>query len=296
MSSCVVAAFSKINLALYVLKKRNDGYHDIATLMQAIDLHDSIRFTITDSDLRMTCSDPALTTGEDNLVVKAIRMMEDRSARALPMQIHLEKRIPIGAGLGGGSSDAAAALWATNSLFQLEWSPEILMELAAGLGSDVPFFLSAGQALAEGRGERLTPVTWPLEYHILVVFPGVFVSAREGYATAKISLTNPLAQHKIRRSLGPEKFWDWVSSQTNDLTDGVVSSHPEVATCLTAVRNFGALYAGMNGSGSSVFGLFSDPLSDSDVQSLAAEHGWQVFRARPLRSKEGVLPTLVKGT
>lgn len=243
----------------------------------------------------MTCAGLELSSGDDNLIVRAVRLMEEDSGRSLPLYIHLEKRIPIGAGLGGGSSDAAATLWATNSLYGLGYSRARMSELAAQLGSDVPFFLSAGQALAEGRGEILTELIWPSDFHVIVVFPGVLVSAREAYAKARISLTNPLAQHKIRRSLVAETFWNWLKSQTNDLENGVVSDHPEVADCLKAVRDIGAHHAGMSGSGSAVFGLFQQPLSEDAFQSLVVTEGWSAFRTRPLRAKEGSLLALAKG-
>jgi 4-diphosphocytidyl-2-C-methyl-D-erythritol kinase len=295
MSKSQVAAYAKINLALYVLNKRDDGFHNIATIMQAIDLHDLIHLEVTGSGLALTCSDPGLSTVEDNLVLKAVRALEAQTGQALSLRIPLEKRIPVGAGLGGGSSDAAATLWAVNELVGLGLSPEQLGELAAGLGSDVPFFLSSGQALAEGRGEQLTALAWPVDYHAVIVFPGVFISAAEGYSRAKISLTNPLAQHKIRRSSGSETFWNWLPTQSNDLSEGVMKHHPEVAACLQAVRDLGAQYAGMTGSGSAVFGLFRDSVSAHVMDSLARTPFWRAFRARPLRSKKGVLPTLVKG-
>ena len=295
MTSCTIAAYAKINLGLYVLRKREDGFHEVATLMQAIDLYDSIHFEVSESELAMTCAGLTLSSGDDNLIVRAVRLLEEDSGRSLPLHIHLEKRIPVGAGLGGGSSDAAATLWATNSLYRLGYSRARMSELAARLGSDVPFFLSAGQALAEGRGEKLTELTWPSDFHVVVVFPGVFVSAREAYANARISLTNPLAQHKIKRSLGAETFWNWLRSQTNDLEAGVVSDHPEVADCLQAVRNLGAHCACMSGSGSAVFGLFQKPLSEDAFQTLALTEGWSAFRTRPLRAKEGSLPALAKG-
>lgn len=296
MSSITVSAYAKINLALYVLGKRADGFHEISTLLQAIDLYDSIRFEVTDSGLAMTSAGLPLSTGDDNLILRAVRILEEETGADLRLQVHLEKRIPVGAGLGGGSSDAAATLWAVNSLYRLGLSREKLDDLAGQLGSDVPFFLSAGQALAEGRGDKLTELAWPLDYHIVLVFPGVFVSAREGYANTRISLTNPLAQHKIRRSLGPEIFWNWLRSQTNDLTEGVVGNRPEVAACLRAVRDLGAHHACMSGSGSAVFGLFLEPLSEDAFQTLAMTDGWSAFRTQPLRAKEGSLPALVRGT
>lgn len=292
MTRLTVPAYGKINLALYVLGKRPDGYHDIATLIQAIDTCDRLEIDSEVTDFQFSCSDPDLPSGDSNLVVKAVLLLERECGRKLLLRVHLEKELPVGAGMGGGSSDAASTLWGVNKLCGLGLSDQKLRELGAELGSDVPFFLSSGQAIAEGRGERLTEVDWPLEYHILLAFPGVPISASEGYRRAKISLTNPLSDCKIQRRLAPERFWGWVGSQENDLTAGITASYPVVARGIEAMQSLGSRFAGMTGSGSAVFGLFDRPLSPNDWQLWPVAGEWRIWTARPLRNSRNLLPAI----
>ena len=150
---------AKVNLTLEVLGKRNDGYHEIASVMQAINLCDRLTFSIAD-DLSLITDTPGLDT-KDNLVYRAASLLNDKTGVSAGAEIHLCKGIPVAAGLGGGSSDAAATLLGLNRLWGLHLARDELEELAAQLGSDVPFFLAGGAALAEGRGERITPLPSP---------------------------------------------------------------------------------------------------------------------------------------
>lgn len=290
-SSLRVRAFGKINLALYVLGKRADGFHEIATVMQAVDLCDTLTFARADSGLRFACTDSDLPTGDDNLVVRAVRLLEQETSRPLPLRIHLEKVIPVGAGMGGGSADAASTLWAVNHLYELGLEVEQLRSLGAVLGSDVPFFLTSGQALATGRGEVLTPLDLPIDYEVRIAFPGFPVRAAEAYAKAKTSLTNPLADCSFRRCSSPEKFWEWIRSHDNDLACGITAAYPAVARGIGAMRSLGARHAGMTGSGSAVFGLFARHEGGGNPASEWPLSGaWAVWSARPLKTGEDVLP------
>ena len=165
-SVCFVRAYAKINLTLDVLGRRADGYHALATVMQTVDLHDTLCLTATDDNrVQVVCTRPELSN-EDNLAARAAQLLRERFALQQGILIELRKRIPIAAGLGGGSSDAAAVLLAMRQWCQLSLSPSELQELAASLGSDVPFFLTGGLALCEGRGEQVTPLAasltnWP---------------------------------------------------------------------------------------------------------------------------------------
>lgn len=275
-------AHAKINLALHVLRKRPDGFHDIATVMQLVSLHDTLSFDFGAPAYKFTCDHPALRESEANLVTRAVRVLERTTGRTLTVGIHLKKVIPVGAGLGGGSSDAALTLRTLNEGFDLRLPAAELFRLASGLGSDVPFFLTSGQALAEGRGERLTDLDWPTNYHVCIAFPGAPVSAREGYQRARITLTNPLGDYRIGRSLTPGNFTSWLSSCVNDLEPGVSVLVPEVAEGVRTMRTLGALHAAMTGSGSAVFGVF--PESPGDLaEKWPVAGSWQVFVARPVR-------------
>jgi 4-diphosphocytidyl-2-C-methyl-D-erythritol kinase len=286
-----VRAFGKINLALYVLGKRPDGYHEISTVMQAVDLSDTLTFKRVASGLSFRSSDPALPSGEENLVVRAVRVLEQRMGRPFPLDIQLDKQIPVGAGMGGGSSDAACTLWAVNRLYDLGLDRDRLRSIAALLGSDVPFFLSSGQALATGRGEVLSELDLPTDYEVRIAFPGFPVSAAEAYARTKTSLTNPLADCSFRPRLSPEEFWAWIGSHDNDLACGVTATYPVVARGIGAMRSLGARHAGMTGSGSAVFGLFTRREAGGNPNSTWPLSGeWAVWSARPVKTQAGGLP------
>ncbi len=278
-----IAAHAKVNLALYVLGRRPDGYHDIATVLQLVSLHDTLTFDFNASAYAFTSDHPELSDSESNLVTKAVRALERSTGRTLAVAIHLNKVIPVGAGLGGGSSDAAATLRTLNDQAALGLSAARLYHLASELGSDVPFFLTSGQALAEGRGERLTDLDLPTNYHVCIAFPNVAVSAREGYARARISLTNPLGDYRIGRSLTPGLFGGWLRYCANDLEPGVSSLVPEVADGVRAMRALGANHAAMTGSGSAVFGIFPDPPPGDIAERWPVAGSWQIFAACPVR-------------
>jgi 4-diphosphocytidyl-2-C-methyl-D-erythritol kinase len=278
-----VAAHAKVNLALYVLGKRPDGYHDIATVLQLVSLHDTITFDFAATGYSFTCSDPSLADSESNLVTRAVRALEQATGRPIAVSIHLEKAIPVGAGLGGGSSDCAATLRAVHDRLGLGLSTATLYRLAGDLGSDVPFFLTSGQALAEGRGERLTELAWPTNYHVCIAFPGIPVSAREGYSRARITLTNPLIDGTIRRYLTPGSFGGWVQSCANDLEQGVAAYVPEVTQGVEAMRALGAIHAAMTGSGSALFGVFERPVPADIAERWPVAGSWRVMAARPVR-------------
>lgn len=160
---------AKINLSLRILGRREDGFHELETLMVPVpNLYDTLAFTRTNDEAAFSCSRTDLS-GSDNLVVRAIRLLEDATGKPLPLRIHLDKQIPSGAGLGGGSSDAAATLQAVNQLYDLNLPDKTLHTVASELGSDVPFFLQTGACWCRGRGEQLKPIDFPHELNILLL-------------------------------------------------------------------------------------------------------------------------------
>ena len=163
-----IQAPAKINLNLRILGKRADGFHDLETLMTPVALHDTLSISKHQSGLRFTCSREDLES-DDNLVIRAVRLLERESKQSLPLHIHLEKRTPSGAGLGGGSSDAAAAFKAVRDLYELDVSNQSLERLAAELGSDIPFFIQGKTAWCKGRGERIEPIDFPWKLDVLLI-------------------------------------------------------------------------------------------------------------------------------
>ena len=247
----VILCYAKINLTLEVLGKRADGYHEVRTVMQTVGLADWLEVTAA-ADLSFACSDPALAT-PDNLVYRAARLLQAECAVRTGAALRLEKSIPVAAGLGGGSSDAAATIVALNRLWNLQLSLTEQRRLAAALGSDVPFFLTGGTALATGRGERITSLP-PLPQHwvVLVVLPRVLSTAAvyggvtpadytSGVTTAD---TVAAAQHG---ALSPQTRWH------NALARPARALAPEVTAAQNALMQAGAEHAHVSGSGPTVF-------------------------------------------
>lgn len=247
----VIFCYAKINLALEILGKRADGYHEVRTVMQTVGLADRLEVTAAEK-LTVTCSDPVLAT-PDNLVYRAGRLLQAEYGVRMGAALRLEKHIPVAAGLGGGSSDAAGTIVALNRLWDLQLSLSEQQRVAARLGSDVPFFLTGGTALATGRGEKITPLP-PLPRHwvVLVMLPVALSTAAvygsvvpsdytSGVATAD---TVAAAQHG---ALLPQTRW------YNALARPARALAPEIKAAQATLLEAGALHAHVSGSGPTVF-------------------------------------------
>ncbi|HEV3468784.1 MAG TPA: 4-(cytidine 5'-diphospho)-2-C-methyl-D-erythritol kinase [Pyrinomonadaceae bacterium] len=279
-------AFAKINLGLRVLGRRPDGYHEIRTVFQTVTLRDRLTFeSLPGGRLELACDAADVPADESNLVHRAAVALRERFGVRVGARVELEKTIPPGAGLGGGSSDAAAALLGFARLWRLgaRW-PE-LREAAAGLGADVPFFLTGGTALGEGTGAEITPLADAPERHLLIVTPGVKVSTAEAYkalnaraltkADRAANLSVSRAESQIRDSLR--------GVVPNDFEAAVFGLHPEIGRAREALAAAGAAGAALSGSGSSVYGFFeSEGEAERARASLRAEPGWRVFRCATL--------------
>jgi len=291
---------AKLNLFLRVLGKRADGYHEIETVFERIDLADEL--TIEPSgDLRLTCTDPTLSCGEDNLVIKAARLLHAATKTTRGARMHVTKRIPIAAGLGGGSSDAAATLLGLNELWGLQLPQAELIRLGAELGSDVPFFLSgAARAIGRGRGERceLLAVTAPLAY--LLITPDSGLSTREIYEHSDFSLTVPkppltIIQHALNN--GPAMA-GLASGLWNDLQPEAIRRCPIIATIQSRLRESGCLGSLMSGSGPSVFGLCRSREQAQAVADQVRRHAASSWRIGVVETavtiNSGSIPTRIR--
>ena len=256
-----VRAYAKINPNLEVLHRRPDGYHEIRTIFQTISLHDIVVISFTPGGRTRvtTASEPEIP---DNLVTRAAEMALDRFKTRGQVEISLRKRVPMGGGLGGGSSDAAAVLLALSVLTGRDVTPETLHDIAAALGSDVPFFLCGGCALGLGRGERVYPLDDLPPAHALVVDAQIHVSTADAYAKLGRPLTSTPDLHKIdtswRFALGmgagtSPRAW---ARGSNDFESVVFSSHPRLQSIKRKLLKLGAECALLSGSGASVFGVF----------------------------------------
>jgi len=250
---------AKINLGLQVLRKRPDGYHDLETVMVPVALHDALEITETASrtDIRMYGTD-FLIPVEQNLVYKAWKLMADRH-RIRPVIFHLAKSIPSGAGLGGGSSDAAAALVLLNNFFRIGLSADLLRSYAAELGSDCAFFIDSKPALAQGRGEILNSVNIDLSaYTIVIVKPLKMHDGLSGVSTpVAYSLVKPDAARIPLNDILSMPVAEWRNNLVNDFEKPILEKYPEIAEIIGKLYAGGAVYAAMSGSGSACYGLFT---------------------------------------
>ena len=251
--------FAKINLGLNVVRKRPDGYHDIESVMAPIPLHDALEIVVDDelapNAIIYTRSGLIVPNEpQDDLVVRAIRALQH--GRELPgLRVHLHKVIPMGAGLGGGSSDAAHALIVTDEVLHLRTDAPQLAQMAADLGSDCAFFLQEIVQLALGRGEILSAVPLDLSgKHLLLVNPGIHVPTAEVYRNMTPSETLLSLGDRVLRPI-----IEWRDLLPNTMEQGVFEQHPTVARIKEKLYRSGAAFASMSGSGSTVFGIFEHP-------------------------------------
>ena len=252
---------AKLNLYLHVLGRRPDGYHEIETLFQRIDLADELTFEPADT-LALSCSDPALSCGEENLVMKAATSLQRAAGVSTGARIHLVKRIPVAAGLGGGSSDAATTLAGLNRLWGLGLPPERLVELAAEVGSDVPFFLAgAAFAIGRGRGERCEPLAdVRLTLVQVVAVPDAQLSTGEVYQGAQFDLTaaTPSSTMLVRALRNGPALAGLACGLRNDLEPEAIRRCPIIGRIQGHLRDLGCEGVRVSGSGPAVYGLCRD--------------------------------------
>jgi len=257
----IVKAPAKINLGLTVLDKRDDGFHNILSIFQTVDLFDEL--TISEyGDTGLFCSQPSIPTGPDNLVIRAescFLRMEPSLPRA---SFSLEKRIPVGAGLAGGSSDAAAALKGLRLFHRCtdRVDDRSLYTCACELGSDVPFFLTGGTAVVRGRGEIVEKVQWPFDFTYVIVYPDISISTAWAYRRIRptghgYSPYCEMVERFTSQSISSDEF---LESLVNDFEQPVFLEYPDLHSIKQSVVNSGAARAVMTGSGSSIVGIFTD--------------------------------------
>jgi len=252
-------AFAKINLCLHVMGKRPDNYHELRTVFQTISLHDTLHLSlIPEPGIFLETSDPSLSAGPDNLVHRAVDAIGCEIKFRGGVRTRLEKRIPVARGLGGGSSDAAAALIGMLRLTKQKVPLDRLMEIAAGLGADVPFFLFGGRALAVNRGDEIYPLPDAPRRTVLVVSPkGIGVSTKDAYEWLAPELTRLSNPRRIWKFCA--LCWSRQGTVSNDFEGPVFSRHPRLREIRDGLLQRGAAEAALAGSGSAVFGIFQNP-------------------------------------
>jgi 4-diphosphocytidyl-2-C-methyl-D-erythritol kinase len=257
MASTRISAPSKVNLFLEITGKRPDGYHTLSTIFQTISLADELTFSDSDT-LHLSCSDTSLPTDERNLVYKAAALLQDKN-HGRGVRMHLKKNVPMGAGLGGGSSDAATVLKHLVKRWKMKLSPRALHALARHLGADVAFFLKGGTCSAGGIGDLLKPVSKLPKTWLVLVYPGFGVSTKEAYANVRVPVSHPRSAHSMLKLLHKPHPQAWAGELFNRFEEFVFPKHPQLPRLKKELLDAGALGALMSGSGSTMFGVMSGP-------------------------------------
>ena len=273
---------AKVNLRLEILKRREDGYHELRTLLQKISLRDTLHFSLKkEKGVSINTDHPKLPIGKDNLVYKAAQSMLKVSDYKGGVCIEIEKRIPLGAGLGGGSSNAATALKALNQLLKMDLSKRELMEMGLEIGADVPFFFLEGAAIGLGIGEQLKKKELPILWYVLI-YPNFEVSTRWAYQN--FVLTNQRIHFNLHKFLRTPEGISRIL--LNHLEEVVSEKYPQISIMKKILLSAGALGSLMTGSGPTVFGLFPEGKSAAGayekIRKLVGRKGWVVFNTHSI--------------
>ena len=283
----VTRAHAKVNLDLRVLGTRPDGFHELRTVFQTIELHDTLTIEARPGPFALDCDTPGVPLDASNLVWKAAARLWTALGRPdapVDTRVVLDKAIPMQAGLGGGSADAAAALLSLGRLWGGA-TPALLREIAADLGADVAFFLSGGTALGLGRGEEIYPLVDLPPHAVVVVQPPFGVSTIEAYRWYDEDHAAGLKDPRELQQL-PVPWPTRAAQMVNDLEPPVVRRHPEIATLRRILRDAGAVAATMTGSGSAVFGLFRSPAAARSALAPLSKNGVRALVTRTLSRAE----------
>jgi 4-diphosphocytidyl-2-C-methyl-D-erythritol kinase len=280
-----VRARAKVNLGLEVLSRRADGYHELSTLLSAVDLSDQVTLEITGRErdvapIALTCDAPGVPPGPDNLAWRAADAMRREVGDAPPIRIHLAKAIPVAAGLGGGSADAAAVVAGLDRLWGVGLSGARRQALATSLGMDVPFFLGSGTALGTGRGEQLAPVRAPAPLPLVLVNPGFPLATRDVYGRLEAAdLTDGSAVRALVAALG-ESPRAIAARLVNGLEAGAGRLWPGFGAVKAALLGAGALGAVMSGSGPTVVGVAASLAAARRIAAALVSHPWRIWVTR----------------
>lgn len=284
MDSLCLPAYAKINLGLSIKSKRADGFHEIETILQQIDLKDEIAIKLIERpEITFHCDAPGVPNDEANLCVRAATLLQQRQSVSLGADIILNKSIPVGAGLGGGSSNAAVTLLGLNKLWQLQLSTEELQHLASQLGSDVPFFIHGGAAIARGKGEQLEWFEPMFDFPILLVYPELAISTKWAYSQVNLDLTMTkksikLLQFKDNKYNRVELF----EGLENQFEQFVFKKYPILRIIKEDLSQSGAIFSSLSGSGSVLFGVFKNENQLLEARKLF-QNDFTVFVAKPIK-------------
>ncbi len=276
MDSINLKALAKINIGLDVTGIREDGYHEVAMIMQTVNLFDKLTITKTnDSSVTMSTNLKFLPVNDDNLCIKAAKLLLEEFNVPTGVHIELEKHIPVAAGMAGGSTDAAAVLFGVNQLYKLKLSRQDLMERGVKIGADVPYCIMRGTALAEGIGEVLTPLPPMIKCPVLIAKPGISVSTKDVY-TSLDACFDTVKHPDINQLIEDIKVQDLealCSHMGNVLEEVTIPMHPVIADIKAHMLEHGAVGAMMSGSGPTVFGFFKDNKTAKAAKDVLTKTG-----------------------
>jgi 4-diphosphocytidyl-2-C-methyl-D-erythritol kinase len=285
MQELKILSYAKINIGLYVLGEMEDGYHEIITLFQQIDLHDTLKFIRSTEKMKIISDYPQFPPGENNLIWKAFNLFKSTCRVKGGLNVYVEKQIPLGAGLAGGSSNAAVTLLAANKLWDYPFKRAELMELAIQLGADVPFFIYGISAIGRGKGEILENINYDKNWWIVVVCPKISISTKWVYNQTKYILT------KIKKIANFKTFFENFNCNTlqdnvyNELEGIVFKRYPFLKKIKQQLKEMGAFYVSMSGSGSSMYGFFNKKQHAVRIaQFFVKEKKIDSFLCKPLSS------------
>jgi 4-diphosphocytidyl-2-C-methyl-D-erythritol kinase len=281
-----VKSYAKINWTLDVLFKREDGFHELRTIYQTVSLHDTLRLTKTAGAIEIQCDDERVPLDETNLAHKAATRLREATGVAKGARIEITKRIPVAAGLGGGSSNAAATLLGLARLWRINLDERAMFDIAASLGSDVPLFLIGGTVLGVGRGEEVYPLEAVECSEMLLANAGLAVATATAYAGLS-RLTRQEALRIIPFTLFAAKaIRELPLVAANDLEETVIAAHPEIAEVKRRLKSCGARHVLMSGSGGTVVGVFDNSETNERAQAEMRAAGYWAVRARAVSRQQ----------
>ncbi len=283
MKQITLKAYAKINIGLNIVNKRSDGYHEIETIFQQIDLYDRIKITAIESDdIKIRTNRKDLPIDRENSCYRAAELVRDEFEINKGVKIELIKTIPIGAGLGGGSSDAAEVLKGMLNLWGIKTSKERLVKIATKIGADVPFFLEGGTALGFGIGDKLQPFRFPYDYYLILVYPNIKISTEWAYKNFNFNLTKTKKIIKLSQIY----VYNYQLSELrkiihNDLEEVVFKKYKELQNIKNQMYENGAFLANMSGSGSTIYGMFSGH-KEAEKMMNRFPSSYQVYLTQPM--------------
>jgi 4-diphosphocytidyl-2-C-methyl-D-erythritol kinase len=281
-----VKSYAKINWMLDVLFKREDGFHELRTIYQTVSLHDTLTLSRTEDAIDIVCDDARVPCDATNLVYQAAARLREATGVNWGARIEIAKRIPVAAGMGGGSSNAAATLLGLEKLWQVKLDEQRRFDIAANLGSDVPLFLLGGTLLGIGRGEEVYPLEEVKCEHLLLVNPAIEVKTGAAYASLS-RLTRDEAPRKIPFAFFAAKgIHELPLVARNDFEEVVLVTHPEIAEVKERLHSLGAKHSLMSGSGSTVFAVFDNLETSERAQTKMRASGYWAERARAIDRQE----------